>query len=95
MKLREANVPPEVLKSQKELRRHTANFERAQAERNYEQAKIYKKKEQDEIDKLASLREIYNLASAPIPTVTRDDIEEVISRWTGIPITSIKEEETE
>ncbi|HEV8483662.1 MAG TPA: ATP-dependent Clp protease ATP-binding subunit [Blastocatellia bacterium] len=95
VKLREANVPPEVLKSQKELRRYTANFERAQAERNYEQAKIYKKKEQDEIDKLASLREIYNLASAPIPTVTRDDIEEVISRWTGIPITSIKEEETE
>jgi ATP-dependent Clp protease ATP-binding subunit ClpC len=26
--------------------------------------------------------------------VTRDDIEEVIARWTGIPITSLKEEET-
>src|SRR3954468_2877174 len=27
--------------------------------------------------------------------VTRDDIEEVIARWTGIPITSLKEEETQ
>jgi ATP-dependent Clp protease ATP-binding subunit ClpC len=27
--------------------------------------------------------------------VTRDDIEEVIARWTGIPVTSLKEEETQ
>ncbi|MGH9902351.1 MAG: ATP-dependent Clp protease ATP-binding subunit, partial [Pyrinomonadaceae bacterium] len=27
--------------------------------------------------------------------VTRDDIEDVIARWTGIPVTSLKEEETE
>src|SRR5437868_9979774 len=27
--------------------------------------------------------------------VTKDDIEEVIARWTGIPITALKEEETE
>ena len=26
--------------------------------------------------------------------VTRDDVEEVIARWTGIPITSLKEEES-
>ena len=25
--------------------------------------------------------------------VTRDDVEEVIARWTGIPVTSLKEEE--
>jgi ATP-dependent Clp protease ATP-binding subunit ClpC len=33
----------------------------------------------------------------PIATaeVTKDDIEEVIARWTGIPITSLKEEETQ
>ncbi|MFN2516204.1 MAG: ATP-dependent Clp protease ATP-binding subunit [Pyrinomonadaceae bacterium] len=27
--------------------------------------------------------------------VTRDDVEEVIARWTGIPVTSLKEEETQ
>jgi ATP-dependent Clp protease ATP-binding subunit ClpC len=32
---------------------------------------------------------------SPYPIVTREDIEEVISRWTGIPVTSIKEEESQ
>ena len=27
--------------------------------------------------------------------VTREDIEDVVSRWTGVPVTSIKEEETQ
>ena len=27
--------------------------------------------------------------------VTRDDVEDVIARWTGIPVTSLKEEETQ
>src|SRR5579864_9502083 len=27
--------------------------------------------------------------------VNREDIEEVVSRWTGVPVTSIKEEETQ
>ena len=94
VKLREANMPDEILESQRRLRRHTANLERATAERNYEQAKIFKQREQEEMDRLAYLRELHNLADAPVPPVTRDDIEEVISRWTGIPITSLKEEET-
>ena len=38
---------------------------------------------EDEADPLAAVE------------VTRDDIEEVIARWTGIPITSLKEEETQ
>ena len=44
------------------------------------------------------------LTSAPLPpdedllvsaAVTKDDIEEVIARWTGIPVTSLKEEESQ
>ena len=27
--------------------------------------------------------------------VTRDDVEDVIARWTGIPVNSLKEEETQ
>ncbi|HET9529516.1 MAG TPA: ATP-dependent Clp protease ATP-binding subunit, partial [Blastocatellia bacterium] len=94
VKLRDPNLPDEILESQKRLRRYTANFERATMERNYEQAKIFKEREREEMNHLASLREMYNLADAPVPNVTRDDVEEVISRWTGIPITSLKEEET-
>ena len=94
VKLREAHLPAEIHECQRKLRRHTANFERATAERDFERAKIFKQKEQEELDRLATLRESHNLVAEHFPEVTRDDIEDVISRWTGIPINSLKEEET-
>jgi ATP-dependent Clp protease ATP-binding subunit ClpC len=94
VKLREAHLPAEIHECQRKLRRHTANFERAQHDRDFERAKIFKQKEQEEMDRLAILRESHNLVAEHYPTVTRDDIEEVISRWTGIPTTSLKEEDT-
>jgi ATP-dependent Clp protease ATP-binding subunit ClpC len=39
------------------------------------------------------LREKYNLDESASGTVTKEDIEEVVARWTGVPVTSIKEEE--
>jgi ATP-dependent Clp protease ATP-binding subunit ClpC len=45
-----------------------------------------------EIGSILSERGEDELVSAQ---VTRDDIEEVIARWTGIPVTSLKEEETQ
>jgi len=45
---------------------------------------------------LGSLRMQSNDEDALVSAeVTRDDIEEVIARWTGIPITSLKEEDTQ
>src|SRR6266404_1380491 len=95
VKLRETNLPAEILDCQRKLRRHTAAFDRATAERDFERAKIFKQKEQEELDRLTTLRESHNLIAEHIPVVTRDDVEEVISRWTGIPITSLKEEESQ
>jgi ATP-dependent Clp protease ATP-binding subunit ClpC len=94
VKLREAHLPAEILDCQRKLRRHTANYERATAERDFERAKIFKQKEQEELERLATLRESHNLVIEHFPLVNRDDVEEVISRWTGIPITTLKEEET-
>jgi ATP-dependent Clp protease ATP-binding subunit ClpC len=94
VKLREAHLPAEILDSQRKLRRHTANFERAQQERDFERAKIFKQKEQEELDRLTTLRQSHNLVVEHFPIVSRDDVEEVISRWTGIPVTSLKEEES-
>ena len=45
-----------------------------------------------EIGSLLSERGDDELVSAQ---VTRDDVEEVIARWTGIPVTALKEEETQ
>jgi len=41
----------------------------------------------------AAAREKYNLDDSSTGCVTKDDIEDVVARWTGVPMTSIKEEE--
>jgi ATP-dependent Clp protease ATP-binding subunit ClpC len=95
VKLRAADLPPDVVQSQKELRRYTMQYERATAEHDYERAKIFKQKEVAEYERLTNLQEAYNINLQSVPVVTREDVEEVIARWTGIPITSLKEEEME
>ena len=46
-------------------------------------------------ENLRTLREKYHLDDSAAGIVGREDIEDVVSRWTGVPITSIKEEETQ
>ncbi len=43
----------------------------------------------------ANLRENAEEDALVSAEVTRDDVEDVIARWTGIPVTSLKEEETQ
>src|SRR5207244_3080326 len=52
-------------------------------------------KERYERENLRALREKYHLDESSTGVVGREDIEDVVSRWTGVPITSIKEEETQ
>ncbi len=40
------------------------------------------------------VREQWTLAAAGLQQVTKADIDEVVSRWTGIPLTALKEEES-
>src|SRR6266403_63558 len=69
VKLRETNLPAEILDCQRKLRRHTAAFDRATAERDFERAKIFKQKEQEELDRLTTLRESHNLVAEHFPIV--------------------------
>jgi len=39
------------------------------------------------------MREKYNVDESNAGVVTKDDIEDVVARWTGVPMTSIREEE--
>ena len=43
--------------------------------------------------KIRELREKYNLDDTSTGVVTKDDIEDVVARWTGVPMTAIREEE--
>jgi ATP-dependent Clp protease ATP-binding subunit ClpC len=93
VKLRQASVPEEVGEVQKRVKFITHRMESAIAAHEFEKARFYSEEERKEKENLRSLRERYKLDDASTGIVTREDIEEVVSRWTGIGVTSIKEDE--
>src|SRR5216110_3404423 len=93
VKLRQATVPEEVGEVQKRVKFITHRMETAIAAHEFEKARFYSEEERKEKENLRQLRERYKLDDATTGIVTREDIEEVVSRWTGIAVTSIKEDE--
>src|SRR5208282_276194 len=64
------------------------------ANHEFEKARFYSDEERKERENLRLLREKYNIDETAIGVVTQEDIEEVVARWTGVPVTAIKEEES-
>src|SRR3989449_4366523 len=93
VKLRQATVPEEVGEVQKRVKFIVHRMETAIANHEFEKARFYSEEERKEKENLRGLRERYKLDDASTGIVTREDIEEVVSRWTGIGVTSIKEDE--
>src|SRR5438045_810122 len=93
VKLRQATVPEEVGEVQKRVKFITHRMETAIANHEFEKARFYSEEERKEKENLRGLRERFKLDDASTGIVTREDIEEVVSRWTGIAVTSIKEDE--
>jgi ATP-dependent Clp protease ATP-binding subunit ClpC len=65
------------------------------ANHEFEKARFYSDEERKERETLRALRDKYHLDDSAAGIVGREDIEDVVSRWTGVPVTSIKEEETQ
>src|SRR5438309_1381385 len=95
VKLRQATVREEVGEVQKRVKFITHRMETAIANHEFEKARFYSEEERKEKESLRLLRERYKLDDASTGMVTREDIEEVVSRWTGVGVTSIKEDEQE
>ncbi|MEE8199990.1 MAG: ATP-dependent Clp protease ATP-binding subunit [Candidatus Acidoferrales bacterium] len=95
VKLRQSTLPEEVTEIQKRVKFITHRMETAIANHEFEKARFYSDEERKEREKLRQLREKLNLDDSISGVVGREDIEEVISRWTGIPVTAIKEAEME
>ena len=68
-------------------------MENAIANHEFEKARFYSDEERKERENMRQLREKYNLDDTSTGVVTKDDIEDVVARWTGVPMTAIKEEE--
>src|SRR6476620_2250084 len=88
-------LPEELTEVQKRIKFIVHRMENAIANHEFEKARFYSDEERKERENLRALREKYHLDESSTGVVAREDIEEVVSRWTGVPVTSIKEEETQ
>jgi ATP-dependent Clp protease ATP-binding subunit ClpC len=93
VKLRQSSLPEEMTDVQKRIKFVVHRMENAIANHEFEKARFYSDEERKERENLRVLRDKYNIDETAMGAVTRDDIEEVVARWTGVPVTSIKEEE--
>jgi ATP-dependent Clp protease ATP-binding subunit ClpC len=93
VKLRQATLPEEVAEVQKRVKFITHRMETAIANHEFEKARFYSEEERKEKENLRAVRERLKLDDTNTGIVTREDIEDVVARWTGIAVTSIKEDE--
>src|SRR6202030_439205 len=93
VKLRQATVPEEVGEVQKRVKFITHRIDTVIDNHEFDMARFYSEEERKEKENLRGLRERFKLDDASTGIVTREDIEEVVSRWTGIGVSSIKEDE--
>src|SRR6184192_1144257 len=93
VKLRQTTLPAELADIQKRIKFIVHRMENAIANHEFEKARFYSDEERKERENMRQLREKYNLDESSAGVVTKDDIEDVVARWTGVPMTSIKEEE--
>src|SRR5437764_444700 len=93
VKLRQTTLPSEVADSQKRIKFIVHRMENAIHNHEFEKARFYSDEERKDRENLRQLREKYNLDDTSTGVVSKDDIEDVVARWTGVPMTSIKEEE--
>jgi ATP-dependent Clp protease ATP-binding subunit ClpC len=83
VKLRQSTLPEEVTEIQKRIKFITHRMEAAIANHEFEKARFYSDEERKEREKLRQLRERLNLDDSTSGIATREDIEEVVARWTG------------
>ncbi|MBI1746541.1 MAG: ATP-dependent Clp protease ATP-binding subunit [Acidobacteria bacterium] len=95
VKLRGARIPEELVNIERRVRFVVGEFETTPA-RELEKPRKYKEEDVLDRESIQVARERWQVRGDTVALeVTRDDIEEVIARWTGIPITSLKEDESQ
>jgi ATP-dependent Clp protease ATP-binding subunit ClpC len=93
VKLRTASYPEETANIQRRIRVIDGRIENAISAQEFDNAARHRFEKDREKENLRTIRERWNLKTTAPLKVTREDIEEVIANWTGIPMSSLQEEE--
>src|SRR5262252_7699066 len=93
-KLREAGYSEEFGEINKSIRLSIEQMESAAAQKDYERAAHYRDQEAAARENLQLVREKFDVkSSARKVIVGKSEIDEVVSKWTGVPIASINQDE--
>jgi ATP-dependent Clp protease ATP-binding subunit ClpC len=77
----------------RELRELRANHAMALEDNRYDDAQDYLERQEALEKQLETMRTVWDRASSPV--VSADDIAEVVSMWTGVPVMQIAQEESQ
>jgi len=91
VKLRNGTLPEEVAEVQRRIQFIVHRMENAIANHEFEKARFYSDEERKERENLCALRGKYKLDETVVGTVSREDVESVVARWTGMSVNSIRQ----
>ena len=96
VKLREAGFREEFGDINRNIRVAVEQMENAAAQKDYEKAQFFKEQEVVARESLQYVREKFDVKAGARPAeVEKQDIDEVVSSWTGVPLTSINQDESD
>jgi ATP-dependent Clp protease ATP-binding subunit ClpC len=95
VKLRQVSSTSSLRRVQSEIRRVVSRMKDAISRKAFEDAVELREEELRLREELAMLERTQAEQPLETATVTRGDIEDVVSSWTGIPVSSIKEDEAD
>ena len=94
-KLREAGSSEELSDVNKSIRVAVEQMENATAQKDYERAQFFREQEALARENLQFIREKFDVNSGiQNVEVEKSDIDEVVSKWTGVPATSLNQDES-
>ena len=94
-KLREAGYSEEFGEINKTIRVAVEQMESAVSAKDFERANFYRQQEEAARENLMSVRERFDVkSSARRVVVNKQEIDEVVAKWTGVPMTAINEDES-
>ena len=93
-KLREAGYSEEFGEINKSIRVAVEQMESAVSQKDFEKAQFYREQEVTARENLQFVREKFDVkSSARKVVVGKQEIDEVVSKWTGVPMASINQDE--
>ena len=93
VKLNNTALPQEIVAAQKKIKVIVRQMDHAITAKEFDRAAKLNDQVMTERENLKIIRKRWKIKRQGFPQVTKEGVEQVISRWTGIPVSSLQEEE--